>query len=165
MATCSEEIRLVVRVKIGDVIEVPTKAGLYYAQYTHKSPLMGDLIRVFDRAYKERAVDLEEVVRDSVRFSTFIPLGEGVKQKVFNIVGNAVVAPQNRPFPVFRTAAPSMDPGKPKVWWLWDGDKEWKIGELPLEKKKLSIRSCWNDTLLITRLEEEWRPETDLYGG
>lgn len=165
MMIFSKETRLVVRVGIGDVIEIRTKDGLYYAQYTHKSQLMGNLIRVFDKSYAEPVKDFKEIVNGPVRFSTFIPLEEGVRRKVFGVVGNADVAPQYKSFPLFRAAAPNLEGGKGDIWWLWDGEKEWKIGELPLEKKKLPIRSCWNDTLLVTRLEEGWRPETDLYGG
>ena len=47
------------------------------------------------------------------------------------------------------------------MWWLWDGEKEWQIGSITNEQRKLPIRQIWNDTMLIARLEQEWRPETD----
>jgi len=50
---------------------------------------------------------------------------------------------------------------KVDVWWLWDGQEEWKVGDLTAEQRRLSIRGVWNDTLLRDRLESGWRPETD----
>jgi hypothetical protein len=56
-----------------------------------------------------------------------------------------------------------IDPstGKVKVWWLWDGEREWQVGELTEEQRGLSFREVWNDTLLIERIESGWTPETD----
>ena len=56
-----------------------------------------------------------------------------------------------------------IDPStrKVKVWWLWDGEKEWRVGEITAEQRGLPIRGVWNDTLLIERIESGWTPETD----
>jgi len=43
------------RVKIGDIIEIPTSKGLAYAQYTHnhkQRPHFGALIRVLDGLFE-----------------------------------------------------------------------------------------------------------------
>ncbi|WP_176536262.1 hypothetical protein [Rhizobium sp. L9] len=47
------------------------------------------------------------------------------------------------------------------MWWLWDGEKEWRIGQLSAEQHQLSIRGVWNDTLLVERIEFGWTPEID----
>jgi hypothetical protein len=46
-------------------------------------------------------------------------------------------------------------------WWLWDGTKQWRIGRLAAEQRKLPVAGVWNDTLLVQRVEEEWLPKTD----
>jgi hypothetical protein len=55
------------------------------------------------------------------------------------------------------------DAGCKKVdnWWLWDGVKEWRIGKISAEQRKLSFREVVNDTMLRERIEEGWTPESD----
>lgn len=62
------------KIKFGDIIEIPTKRGYAYAQYTHKDKMMGALIRVFKGFYSNRPKDFTEVVRQPIQFSTFFPL-------------------------------------------------------------------------------------------
>lgn len=149
------------RVQIGDIIEIPTGKGLAYAQYTHQHSQMGGLIRVFDELFSSRPSNLSKVVNGPVRFSTFLPIKTAVNRGIFNVVGHYDVAPQNTPFPLFRNG--NSDPKTKKVaaWWFWDGEKSWKVGEITPEQRKMPIRGVWNDTLLIQRIEEDWRPETD----
>jgi len=44
-------------------------------------------------------------------------------------------------------------------WWLWDGEKEWKIGELQPGMNALPPRAIINDTLLVERIVSAWRHE------
>ena len=151
-----------VKPKIGDVFEIPTAKGFSYAQYTHENALMGALIRVFDQLYPAKAENLERIVEGPVRFSTFFPLKAAIQQDIYKIVANYDVSKSNRAFPIFRTGMVDPKTKKVLVWWLWDGEKEWKIGELTPEQRKLPIRGVWNVAMLEQRIEEGWRPETDL---
>ncbi|MCK4761257.1 MAG: hypothetical protein KAW12_03595 [Candidatus Aminicenantes bacterium] len=149
------------RVKIGDIIEVETKIGFAYAQYTHKHKMYGALIRVFDKIFESRPKSFKKLILENVRFSTFFPLQAAISKKIFEIVCNEPVRPDLHTFPTFRGGLYDPITKKTKVWWLWDGEKEWKIGDLKENQRKLSILEIWNDTLLIDRIESGWRPEMD----
>jgi hypothetical protein len=147
--------------RIGDLIEIPTANGLAYAQYTHQHAQFGALIRVFDNLCATKPENLESIVEGSVRFSTFFPLKAAIHQDIFKIVAHCDVAKSNRSFPIFRAGIIDPKTKKVSVWWLWDGEKEWQIGDLTPEQRKLPIRGIWNDKMLVQRIEEGWRPEKD----
>jgi hypothetical protein len=145
------------RLKIGDIVEITTGKGLAYAHYTHKHhtpPRYGALLRVFGKIHGVRPGDFTELVRNRPTFMCFFPLGAAVNRGIVSIVGNVAVPLEAQAFPTFRA-------GMANVWWLWDGEKEWRVGELTAEQRRLSIRGVWNDTLLIERIESGWTPETD----
>jgi YD repeat-containing protein len=41
------------------------------------------------------------------------------------------------------------------------GEKEWKVGDITAEQRKLPLRGIWNDTLLVERIEAGWSPSND----
>jgi hypothetical protein len=147
--------------RIGDIFEIPTAKGLAYAQYTHQHSKLGALIRVFDSLYSSTPSDWGKMVDGPVQFSTFYPLKAAVQRGISRIVAHHQVAEPNRSFPTFRAGIIDPKTRKVSVWWLWDGENEWKIGNLSPEQRKLPIREVWNDTLLVQRIEEGWRPEID----
>lgn len=149
------------RPRIGDIIEIPTAKGLAYAQYTHEHSLYGGLLRVFDTLYKERPENFSSLVKSEVRFSTFLPLQASVRMGIYNVVGHEQVAHPNRSFPIFRDGIADPKTNKVSVWWFWDGKKEWPVGELTAEQRKMPVLGIWNAKMLEYRLEEGWRPETD----
>lgn len=149
------------RPKIGDLVEIKTAKGFSYALYTHKHGQYGVLLRIFTKQYGERPKDLSTVVKDSVQFSCFFPLGAAARQKIVECVANVGVPEYLRPFPTFRSGMVDSRVGKVIHWWLWDGEKEWQVGELSQEQRRLPIRGIWNDTLLIERIEEGYRAESD----
>ena len=143
------------RIKIGDVFEIRTAKGLAYGQYTHKHHVFPSLVRILPGLFPSRPEDLAEIVGRKELFVVFFPLQSAINQSIFQIVGNFQVPESAQRFPVFRAGAP--DPtGKVQVWWLWDGQKEWKVGQLTEEQRGLPIRNIWNDTLLVERIEEGW---------
>lgn len=152
------------RIKIGDVIEIKTSIGLAYAIYTHKHvdpPKYGSLIRVFDKTFATRPLEIRGLLFIPSRFETFIPLQAFVSRGIFSIVGNLDVPEEMQTFPLFR--AGFIDPNTRKVstWWLWDGKEEWPIGSLSAEERKLPIREIWGDGYLVTKIEQGWKPEND----
>jgi hypothetical protein len=147
---------------IGDVIEVPTSKGLAYVQYTHEHsshPVFGSLVRVLKGFYKERPSKeaLAELVKQSHRFQTFCPIHHAVSHGNFELVGNFPVPECAREFPIFKsTAASPKSDLKKVIWWLWDGEKEWKVGELSEEEmRKYPIRGVYNNTGLVGAIEKE----------
>jgi hypothetical protein len=149
-------------IHIGDVIEIRTTKGLAYAQYTHKHKQYGALLRVFNRIYLEQPTDLKSLIIEEEAFQCFFPLSAALNLKLVRVVTNISVPEKNKKFPTFRAGIVDPATKKVAVWWLWDGEKEWRIGELDKEQKKLPIRGIWNDTLLIERIDSGWTPETDL---
>jgi hypothetical protein len=148
---------------IGDILEIPTAKGLAYAQYTHQHAQFGGLIRVFDQLFTDRPDKFDSVVHGPVRFSTFFPVAAAIKRGIFKIVGHKEIAPPNKIFPIFR-AAGLVDPDTKNVsaWSFWDGENEWRVGQITAEQRNMPIRSIWNDTLLIERIESGWTPADDL---
>jgi hypothetical protein len=149
------------RTSIGDVIEIPTARGLTYAQFSHKHSQYGALLRVLPGFHELRPVDLADLVRQPESFVTFFPLQAAVSRNIFEVVVNCPVPDFARPFPLFRSGVVDPATQRVKVWWLWDGEKEWKVGEITTEQRKLPLRGIWNDTLLIQRIEEGWTPSND----
>ena len=148
--------------RIGDVIEIPTAKGLAYAQFTHKMPVYGRLIRVVEGIWRTRPQALEEVVNAPTRFFTFFPVAAAVNQEVVSLVGNLPVPPQFADFPLMRESG-LEPPGGGKVdWSLWDGKEKWRIGSLTPEQRMLSIVEVVNGPVLIRWIDTDWHPETDI---
>lgn len=150
------------KVRIGDIVEIYTGKGFAYALYTHKIPSWGALLRVFDTLYNSRPDQIAAIAKGQVRFSTFFPLQAALKAGCVEAVGNVPVPEHLQNLPLFR-AAGHIDPTTHRVreWWLWDGQKEWRVGDLTKEQRALPLRAVWNDTLLRERIEADWRPERD----
>jgi hypothetical protein len=149
------------RVQIGDIIEIQTAEGLAYAQYTHQHPTHGGLIRVFDLLFQNRPSDFLAVANTPVRFSTFFPVAAAIRRGIFSVVGHEKIAPDNQSFPVFRNGVADPKTKKVAAWWFWDGEKEWKVGKITPEQRRMPIVEVWNDALLIERIETGWTPAND----
>ena len=150
-----------VKKKIGDVIEIPTSKGLAYVQYTHehKTPPMcrGSLIRVLQGFYEARLSDeeLAEIVKKPHRFQTFCSVHYEVNLGLWERVGNFPVPDFAQKFPIFKGSnnMPKTDPKK-KIWWLWDGEKEWRVGKLSLEEqKKYPLDKIADGVALVSNIE------------
>lgn len=149
------------RVRIGDVIEIATQRGLGYAQYVLKKERLGALIRILPGLFDESPANLCDHVVEKERFVTFFPLQAAVNQGIFEVVENCRLPQHASEFPLFRAAGHIDREGKVHNWFLWDGERSWRVDKLTQEQARLPMRSVWNDTLLIQRIEEGWTPETD----
>ena len=150
------------KIKVGDIVEIKTSRGLAYAIFTHKHPRYGVLLRVFDGFFESRPSDLAILASRDVSMEALFPLQAAVDRGNVGIVGNLSVPLILSEFPTFRAGMVHPLTGKVKDWWLWNGTEEWRIGELSNDQRNLPIRGVWNDTLLIQRLENGWRPVNDL---
>ena len=151
------------RATIGDIIEIPGPYGLAYAQYTHEHtspPKLGSLLRMLPGTYESRPANLLDLVYGCERFYAFYPLSYMLKEGAVRIVAHAPVPEHAREFPLFR-AAGNIDEGTGRVvdWWLWDGQREWRIGELTPELLRLPIRSIVSHELLVERIASGWLPK------
>ncbi len=145
------------RPKIGDIIEIKTPKGCAYFQYTHKHPKMGYLIRVLPGLYEKRPNDFTELAQQKESFKIFFTLGSAAHQNIVTIVANESIPEHARAFPVFRSNC-SGDPNYSN-WWLWDGEKEWRIGELKPEHYQIPLNQIWDASGLIQWIVNGWKME------
>lgn len=145
---------------IGDIVEIPTSKGLAYALYSHehtKSPRMGSLLRILPGLYPARPLNFSEIVKEKEQFCIFFPLMAALKRKIVQIVGHEDVPDWAIAFPVFRNGLPDKS-GKIHDWWLWDGEKEWRVGTLSAETCSFPELGIVNDTYLIEMIEAGNKP-------
>ena len=151
------------RIKEGDILEVPTAKGLAYVQVTHRHPTMGQLVRVLSGFFKSRINDFESLAQQEHEFVTFIPATAIVNRGIFKRVANVPIPIEAQKFPVFRGIGRLPGFGK-QVWWLWDGENSWEVGDLSPEQQKLPVEGVWTDITLIQGIEQGYRPENDPQG-
>lgn len=147
-----------IKPNIGDIVEIQTPRGFAYAQYTHRSPRMGDLIRVLPGVYEQRPSSFDDIVASKERYFVFYPLGAALTQKLVTPVGEAEVPEEIQKFPLMRMAGLPDREGKVRDWWLFDGKQERPAGELTPELVHLSIAEVWGHPLLVDRITEDWSP-------
>ncbi len=79
-----------------------------------------------------------------------------MKDGMIKIVGNELIPEWAVPFPVFRNGLADLE-GRIYDWWLWDGEKEWKVGKLtPEEIRSYPGLGICNDMALIEMIENGW---------
>lgn len=143
------------RPKLGDIVEIPlSENGAGYAQYTHKHKQYGALLRVFQ--VREKVDDITDLSNAPHQFTTFFPLGAAVNREIVSVVGNLPIKDKLKMFPAFRVGVPNQS-GVVEIWWLWDGEKEERIGNLSPEQMEYPIRGVINDTLLKERICSGWQ--------
>ena len=152
------------RPTIGDVVRIDTADGAALAQYTHRHPEFGALVRVLGPGPSpgEPNPDPEVVARRPTQFATFFPLGSACHRGIATVIGPASIPEDFHEFPRFRQAM-RLDPSDraPCKWVIWDGDEEWIVPYLREDQKQYPLRAIMNDTLLVQRTLQGWRPEQE----
>ncbi|HKV70420.1 MAG TPA: hypothetical protein VJN62_04190 [Gemmatimonadales bacterium] len=151
------------RLRVGDMLEIQTPRGLAYAQYTHRNPQYGALIRVLPRFHRDRPADFLSLAAQESAFVVFYPVSAALTQRVVTLVANAPVPPPARDFPLFRAGVKDFITKRVEAWWLWDGKKSWPVGLLTREQRKLPVRMLVNHTGLVHLIATEWTPERDTW--
>ncbi|QPB85867.1 hypothetical protein CWC22_022975 [Pseudoalteromonas rubra] len=143
------------RPKLGDIIEISLpNNGTGYAQYTHKNKQYGSLLRVFQ--ISQKVGDIAELLSTKHQFTTFFPLSAALARGIVRVIGNLAIKDEYQDFPTFRAGFANKS-GIVEVWWLWDGEKEVRVGELSAKQMEYPIRGVRNDTLLIERIGSGWQ--------
>jgi hypothetical protein len=148
-------------VKAGDVFAIKTANGNAYFQFVKKVAPMGSLIRVLPGIYPDRSPEWSELVAHETNFWIFFPVAAALKQGIVQKVAHCMIPDFARKTPIFRAGVVDPSTGKVETWWLWDGEREWKVGSITEEQRRLPIRGSLNDTMLVKRIEEGWLPEKD----
>lgn len=143
------------------MVEISTPKGLAYAQYLLTERL-GDLIRVLPGEFADRPASLADVVSAKERFWVFFPLRAALARKLVTKVGSEPLPEHARRMPVMRMAGARDATGTVLDWWLYDGQREWRIGkELRPEQRQMSLARIVNDTMLIEDIVEGWTPSQE----
>lgn len=112
----------------GDIFEIPLSDGkMAYGWYLYYSK-MGPLIQVFDliTSSKEKVL-LEQVMSSKPIFPPIITgLFAAIKEKYWRVIGHQPVI--NFIHPKFVSTFYDEFTGKANIWFLWDGQKETRIG-------------------------------------
>lgn len=147
--------------RTGDVFAIKTAIGDAYFQFVKTIASMGSLIRVLPGTYADGQPELASLVERETNFWVFFLVATAHKRGIIRKVANCHVAEHAKATPLFRAGIPNQSTGKVENWWLWDEEKEWKVGKITEEQRRLPIRSAWNDTALVERIESGWLPEND----
>jgi hypothetical protein len=95
-------------------------------------------------------------------FYVYFPLGAAARRKIVHKVGHYEIPEHAKPFPPLRRSMFRDANGLTTSWILSeDGCHEYVTKRLSPEQKKWSKSSIWNDTLLVDRICEGWRPEME----
>ncbi|HEV2208653.1 MAG TPA: ribonuclease E inhibitor RraB [Verrucomicrobiae bacterium] len=148
--------------KLGDIVEIRTKSGLRYAQFSHyhsiKPNNWGALLRILPGVFTTRPGDFNELASSKELFFTFFPLQAAIKRGVMEVVANESIPALAQKFPLFRSGIRNPATGKVEVWWLWDGEKAWKVGQLTDAQLDLPIKQIPSYLMLVERIENGWTP-------
>ena len=142
-------MRPMARPKIGDICETEARGRLLYVQLTHRHPEYGELIRVLAGPHDERPADLPALAREPDLWRGFYPLNAAVRQKLMTVVAHALVPPERVEFPTFKSDV--RDPRTDEIahWWLWDGEREWRVNTLTPEQQDFPNHGIVNHVYLI----------------
>lgn len=149
------------RLRIGDVVEIRATYGFCYMQLSHKHPRWGTLVRALPGIFPTRPENLAELVSGEQQFLAFFPVQAALSQRLVDFVGSFPVPEHAQAFPLFRAPVHDLCTSKITGWWLWDGEKEWPVGELRAEQKRLPLREGISCPVLIERIERGWTPEDE----
>ena len=151
------------RPRPGDVVEIPTPAGFAYAQFTHKHtapPRYGALLRVLPGIFATQPADFATLVQQRERFLVFFPLGAACNRGITRVVAEEQIPLWAYRFPKFISGNRDRS-GKVRLWFVWDGETTRPAEALTEEEQRYPIQpGIWNDTLLVERIVNGWKPPT-----
>ncbi|MGJ8678524.1 MAG: hypothetical protein ACSHX0_13500 [Akkermansiaceae bacterium] len=146
------------RPKIGSVVEVPTELGFFYGLVTHRHD-WGDVVRFFKDSFKtplssfELFEDESKLITKQCIFSGKLEEGGEVQ-----VVGKSVVPKELLSFPLFRGGTPHHETKKVNVWFIWDGENEWEVGDLTEDQKLLPRLGALDNEAVVIHLEGRTHP-------
>ncbi|MCI0571579.1 MAG: hypothetical protein L0Y66_12555 [Myxococcaceae bacterium] len=149
------------KVKVGDVLEIPTPEGLAYAQYVGKHPEYGDAIWVVPKVFEKRPGDLRAVFEGESGYLTFYPVRAAVTQGLVGGVAPLPVTPGRSIPPTLRRAGARAAGGRVLTWVISTGPEEVVRKELSETEARIPIAAIWNHELLQQRITQGWRPERE----
>ncbi len=138
------------RVRVGDCFMIPLPdQRKAYGQYVCRHDWMGPLVQIFAPATDEE-VPLELLEGAKPLFpSVFVSVDGAVADDRWYVFGRLPI--EDFVFPKFRYLRRlETPPGIYHDWWIWDGENDVFVGDLPPEYRSLELR----EILTIPSLEE-----------
>jgi hypothetical protein len=159
------------RPKFGDLFEIETAKGLGYFQYCHREgggPLSkGPLIRVIESLHLQRPDDLQEIARQPTLFWTYYPLAPALNQRLVTHLGTFPIPAEATDYPTLRSRGGIDKTGLVHDWNILGRGAELRPSILRIvrilnkEEQRFSNASILSHPVLVDRIEEQYRPETD----
>jgi hypothetical protein len=142
-------------IKIGDIFEIPLANGKKaFGRYIFADKKKGPLIEVYDFfTNSSDKVDIKQVVSKQRRFPPVITgLFAVIRSGLWRVVGSVPV--ENFQYPKFVSTFWNDKTGEARIWFLWDGQKEIKLGPtLPKEYRNLEYLVGWDPSDIAHRIE------------
>lgn len=111
------------RLQPGDIVEIETPEGFFYAQMTHSHSAYPEVVRFFSGVHTAPLDDLARLSAAPTAFVAMFPLGGALDTGT--LVGRnrgALPIPNDlRSFPTFKMPIRDKQ-GEVVYWWLWEGD-------------------------------------------
>jgi hypothetical protein len=150
------------RVAIGDIFQILTTECICYGQVLHKHAKWGFVVGVFYDFPDRRPDDFTGYVNRVPDYVTTFLINHAVSQGLFTVVGNVPVAPCNATFPTFRNAN-NPSHGDATIWFLWDGEREWRANGPLTEEQRRYPRgpSLPSAPLFVEMIQKQYRVERD----
>jgi hypothetical protein len=141
------------RVVVGDIIEIPVNNSRCYAHFVYDKPRWGQLLWFYFKLYDHKPREIIATVDGSPDLISLFPLKGSLRAGLTSIVGHRDLDQVRAKFPVFRSGVANPKSGKVDNWWLWNGDREWRVGALTPEQMSFPYRGIINRAFLIDVIE------------
>jgi len=138
--------------KVGDIFEIPLKdERKAFGQFLFLSK-KGPIIQIFDLVSK-RSIAVDEIITKGLLFPPVITgLYAALKDGIWKVVDNVPVI--NFVHPLFVSTLWNEKTGEAGIWFLWDGQKDNRIGSfLPEKYRSLEFLVVWNPKDIERRIE------------
>jgi hypothetical protein len=153
------------RLVLGDVIEIPLSDGLFaYAQFSNyeDGPLgWGYMVRVLPGVFSSQPTNIKELVQVAERFCAFFPAATALRKGLIRVVAREGIPEQFRTLPLFRACNRKAQTGE-KIWYLWDGVRDTRVGTLSPEFYDLPLHQLISIDVLVERIEGDWSPRDEV---
>lgn len=137
--------------KEGDIFEIPLPNGKKaYGQYLHYSK-MGPIVRIFS-LISTGEVTVDQILGSKPLFPPIITgLFAALKERRWKIIEHHPIT--DFAHPMFVTTLYDQRTGKAGVWYLWDGEKDIRIGPiLPEKYKECEFLVVWDPSNVVDRI-------------
>ena len=143
------------RAKPGDVVRVGAEHGAVYLHYLGKHPEYGDTVAVCPTWHACECAVSAELFREG--YVAFFPVAAAVWRDLAVVVGHlpSPGIPKRLRRPGLRST------NGVETWVVEDGTHEVVVKALSDAERTLPIAAIWNRELLLQRVSEGWRPETE----